>query len=387
MNREGLAFVVVLRRTYFAKGEETNAWSIRIRPQQTTACRRRRRWLSRGSCRGLVGPAAAAPTANRFDQINVVSDLPGVAPILDPLLVNPWGLALSPTSPLWVANNGTGTATLYRGGGGGTPFVKVALEVAVTNGAPTGQVFNGTTSFQVPTPLGPRPAVFIFDSQTGDITGWNPANGATAVVAAHSDDAIYTGLALLQTPSGPFLLAADFRHARIDVFDGNWNRVNVGSAFTDQDLPAGYAPFNVQVLGGAVYVAYALQDEDGEEEVAGHNRGFVDKYTDFGQTVQRIASRGNLNAPWGLAIAPGSFGKYAGALLVGNFGDGKIGAYTDSGDFLGFLRDRNNDILSIDGLWALLPGTAASGGTNAVWFSAGPDEETHGLLGIIRPAG
>jgi uncharacterized protein (TIGR03118 family) len=335
----------------------------------------------------FVGPATAAPTVNRFDQINVVSDLPGVAPILDPLLVNPWGLALSPTSPLWVANNGSGTATLYRGDGGGTPFVKAALEVTVTNGAPTGQVFNGTTSFQVPTPLGPRPAVFIFDSQTGDITGWNPANGTTAVVAAHSDDAIYTGLALLQTPSGPFLLAADFRHARIHVFDGNWNRVNLGSAFTDPALPAGYAPFNVQVLGGAVYVAYARQGEDGEEEIAGHNLGFVDKYTDFGQTVQRIASRGNLNAPWGLAIAPGSFGKYAGALLVGNFGDGKIGAYADNGDFLGFLRDRNNDVLSIDGLWALLPGTAASGGTNAVWFSAGPDEETHGLIGIIRPAG
>ena len=237
----------------------------------------------------LVGPATAAPKANRFDQINAVSDLPGVAPILDPLLVNPWGLALSPTSPVWVANNVTGTATLYRGGGGGTPFVKVALEVTVANGSPTGQVFNGTTSFQVPTPLGPRPAVFIFDSQTGDITGWNPANGATAVVAAHSDDAIYTGLALLQTPSGPFLLAADFHHARIDVFDGNWNRVNVGSAFTDPDLPSGYAPFNVQVLGGAVYVAYAMQDEDGEEEIAGHNLGFVDKYTDFGQA--RAADR------------------------------------------------------------------------------------------------
>lgn len=334
-----------------------------------------------------VVPAQAAPTANRFDQVNAVSDLPGVAQLQDPLLVNPWGLALSPTSPVWVANNVTGTSTLYRGGGGNTPFAKVALEVTVANGSPTGQVFNGTTSFQVPTPLGPRPAVFIFDSQTGDITGWNPANGTTAVVAAHSDDAIYTGLALLQTPSGPFLLAADFRHARIDVFDASWQRVDVGSAFSDPDLPASYAPFNVQVLGGAVYVAYALQGQDGEEEVAGHNRGFVDKYTDFGQTVQRIASRGNLNAPWGLAIAPGSFGKYAGALLVGNFGDGKIGAYTDSGDFLGFLRDRDNDIIAIDGLWALLPGTANSGGTDAVWFSAGPDDETHGLLGIIRPAG
>ncbi len=333
-----------------------------------------------------IVPAHAAPKGSRFDQVNVVSDLPGVAPIQDPLLVNPWGLALSPTSPVWVANNGTGTATLYRGDGRGAPFAKAPLEVTVSNGSPTGQVFNGTTGFQVPTPLGPRPAVFIFDSQTGDLTGWNPANGTTAVVAAHSADAVYTGLALLQTPGGPFLLAADFRHARIDVFDASWQPVNLGSAFTDPDLPAGYAPFNVQVLGGAVYVAYALQGEGGEEEVAGHNLGFVDKYTDFGQTVQRIASRGNLNAPWGLTIAPASFGKYAGALLVGNFGDGKIGAYTDGGEYLGFLRDRDNDVIAIDGLWALLPGTANSGGTDAVWFSAGPDEETHGLLGVLRPA-
>jgi uncharacterized protein (TIGR03118 family) len=359
--------------------------------QHTSALRRGLVAVLAASAATVLGsavvPADAAPRDSRFDQINAVSDLPGVALINDPLLVNPWGLALSPTSPVWVANNVTGTSTLYRGGGGGTPFAKVALEVTVTNGSPTGQVFNGTTSFQVPTPLGPRPAVFIFDSQAGDLTGWNPANGATAVVAAHSDDAIYTGLALLQTPSGPFLLAADFRHARIDVFDATWQPVNLGSAFTDPDLPAGYAPFNVQVLGGAVYVAYALQGEGGEEEIAGHTLGFVDKYTDFGQTVQRIASRGNLNAPWGLAIAPASFGKYAGSLLVGNFGDGKIGAYTDSGEFLGFLRDRNNDVIAIDGLWALLPGTAASGGTDAVWFSAGPDDETHGLLGIIRPAG
>jgi uncharacterized protein (TIGR03118 family) len=337
----------------------------------------------------LVGPATGAPTANRFDQVNVVSDLPRVAAIQDPLLVNPWGLALSPTSPLWVANNGSGIATLYRGdGSGSSPFAKVPLEVTVTNGAPTGQVFNGTGSFVVGTPAAGGPARFIFDSQNGDITGWNPAaSPITAVVAAHSDDAIYTGLALLQTASGPFLLAADFHHGRIDVFDGNWNHVNIGSAFTDPDLPSGYAPFNVAVVGSSVYVSYAKQDANGEEEIAGHNLGFVDKFTDFGQAVQRIAGRGNLNAPWGMAIAPASFGKFAGALLVGNFGDGKIGAYADNGDFLGFLRDRNNDVLSIDGLWALLPGTATSGGTDAVWFSAGPDEETHGLVGVIRPAG
>lgn len=331
-------------------------------------------------------PASAAPKDSRFVQVNAVSDQPGVAPVLDPLLVNPWGLALSPTSPIWTANNVSGTSTLYRGGGGGTPFTKAALEVTVVNGAPTGQVFNSTTGFQVPTPLGPRPAAFIFDSQTGDVTGWNPANGTSAVVAAHSDGAIYTGLALLQTSDGPFLLAADFHHARIDVFDSNWNPIDVGSAFTDPGLPAGYAPFNVQVLGGAVYVTYAQQSEDGQEEVAGHNLGFVDQYIDFGRTVTRIASRGNLNAPWGLAIAPATFGKYAGALLVGNFGDGKIGAYTDSGDYLGFLRDADNKVIAIDGLWALQSGTAASGGADAIWFSAGPDDETHGLLGVLRPA-
>lgn len=334
-----------------------------------------------------VTPGQAAPKASRFDQINAVSDLPGIAQILDPLVVNAWGLALSPTSPVWVANNGTDSATLYRGGADGTPFTKVSLEVTVTNGAPTGEVFNDTTSFVVGTPPAGGPARFIFDSETGDITGWNPAaNPTTALVKAHTEDAIYKSLALLHTATGPYLLAADFHHGRIDVFDGNWQPVDVGSAFTDPDLPAGYAPFNVFVSGSSVYVSYAKQDADAEDEIAGHNLGFVDKYTDFGQTVQRIASRGNLNAPWGLAIAPASFGKYAGALLVGNFGDGKIGAYTDSGDFLGFLRDRNNDVISIDGLWALLPGTATSGGTDAVWFSAGPDDETHGLVGILRPA-
>src|SRR5215208_1683176 len=184
MNRERSGSVVILRDPLHERG----------RPMLGPALFALRRQLLAVVVVGLVavlaalvGSATAAPKANRFDQINAVSDLPGVAPILDPLLVNPWGLALSPTSPVWAANNVTGTATLYRGGGGGTPFAKVALEVTVTNGSPTGQVFNGTTSFHVSTPLGPRPAVFIFDSQAGDITGWNPANGATAVVAAHSD--------------------------------------------------------------------------------------------------------------------------------------------------------------------------------------------------------
>lgn len=334
-----------------------------------------------------VPVAQAAAPAQRFDQVSLVSDQPGVAQLQDPLLVNPWGLSRSPVSPVWASNNGTGSSTLYRGAAGGTAVSKVALEVAITGSAPTGQVFNDTTGFVVGTPPAGGPAAFIFDSETGDITGWNRAAApTTALVMAHSDGAIYKGLALLHSATGPYLLAADFHHGRIDVFDRNWARVDLGSAFTDPQLPAGYAPFNVYVSGASVYVSYARQDAQAKDEIAGHNKGFVDKYTSDGRTVQRIASRGNLNAPWGMTIAPDSFGRFAGSLLVGNFGDGRIGAYTDSGDFLGFLRDAKNHKIAIDGLWALLPGTAASGGTDAVWFSAGPGNEGHGLLGLLRPS-
>src|SRR6266540_4980529 len=275
-------------------------------------------------------PAHAAPKDSRFVQVNAVSDQPGVAAILDPLLVNPWGLALSPTSPLWVANEGTKTATIYAGGVNGGPVNKAALTVAIpTDEGPTGQGFGGTKQFVVTGPGGSGPAVFLFVTLSGDVVGWSPvANRTTAIVAAHTPDAIYTGLALVQTAAGPLLLAADFHHARIDVFDGQFQRVTLpAGAFQDPNLPSGYAPFNVAVAGGSVYVAYAKQDEDGEEEVAGRGLGFVDRYDLLGSFVERIASRGTLNAPWGLAIAPASFGRFAGALLVGNFGDGRIGAY------------------------------------------------------------
>jgi uncharacterized protein (TIGR03118 family) len=354
----------------------------------------RRRLLLVATAAGLAtalalpaGTAQAAPKDSRFAQVNVVADRAGVAPITDPLLVNPWGLTFGPTTPLWVANNGTGTSTLYSGNGTTTPFAKVPLEVTVSGGLPTGTVFNSSTGFVVGTPPAGGPARFIFDGITGDVTGWNPAAApTTALVKSHQPGNVYTGLALLPDTTGAFLLAADFSKGRIDVFDSSWNPVDVGDAFTDPTLPAGYAPFNVAVLGGAVYVAYAKVDPATGKDQAGHNLGFVDRYTDVGRTVERVASRGNLNAPWGLAIAPASFGKYAGSLLVGNFGDGKIGAYTDDGDFLGFLRDADNDVIVIDGLWALLPGTVTTGGTNAVWFSSGPDDETHGLVGLLRPS-
>jgi len=335
----------------------------------------------------FVAAPAQATAANQFTEVDLISDQAGQAPLVDPLLINPWGLALSPTSPLWVANEGTKTATIYAGGVNGGPVTKAALTVAIpTDEGPTGQVFNGTNQFVVTGPGGSGPAVFLFVTLSGDVVGWSPvANRTTAIVAAHTPDAIYTGLALVQTAAGPLLLAADFHHARIDVFDGQFQRVTLpAGAFQDPNLPSGYAPFNVAVAGGSVYVAYAKQDEDGEEEVAGRGLGFVDRYDLLGSFVERIASRGTLNAPWGLAIAPASFGRFAGALLVGNFGDGRIGAYRD-GEFLGLLRGAHGP-LAIEGLWALLPGTANTGGTGVVWFSAGPDDEEHGLVGEIIPS-
>lgn len=321
------------------------------------------------------------PTAG-FTQVNQVSDLPGKANITDPDLVNAWGLSLSPTSPLWSANNGTNTATLYSGAIGGAPAAKVALTVTIPGGAPTGTIFNDTTGFVV-SGNGTAPASFIFSSEGGDITAWNRnVSGTVASVKAHVDGAVFKSLALAHTPSGPFLLAADFVGGQIDVFDSNFNQVTLpAGAFEDPQLPSGYAPFDVMVNGDSIFVTYAKHGE-GADEAHGPGLGFVDEYTNFGQTVHRIASHGTLNAPWGLAIAPAGFGDLAGSLLVGNFGDGRINVFTN-GEFAGQLRDTNNRRITIDGLWALLPGTASTGGVGTLWFSAGPDDESHGLVGQL----
>lgn len=199
------------------------------------------------------------------------------------------------------------------------------------------------------------------------------------------DPAIYKGVSILITRNGPWLLATDFHHARIDVFDGQFHKVNLpSSAFQDNRIPAGFAPFNVQVFGDKTYVTYAKQDADAEDDVAGPGLGFVDVFTHDGSQVRRLASRGTLNAPWGLAFAPDGFGRFTGDLLVGNFGNGRINVFRD-GHFQGQLRDLNNKKITIDGLWALLPGTMTTGGVGTLWFSAGPDDETNGLVGQLIP--
>jgi uncharacterized protein (TIGR03118 family) len=333
-----------------------------------------------GSALVAVSPLAAAER-NSYKVTPLVSDQAGVVAHTDPNLVNAWGLTASATSPWWVSDNGTDLSTLYRGDG--TPQ---ALVVHVA-GAPTGTVFNGTGSFALPT--GGR-ALFLFDSEDGKIRAWNGAQGTTAIVVKDrsTEGAIYKGLAIADTGSGPRLYAADFHNARVDVFDGSFGLVPGG--FVDPGLPAGYAPFNVQAIGDRVFVAYAKQDEDAEDEVAGQGTGFVDAYDLAGKLLERVAQHGQLNAPWGLALAPDGFGRFAGDLLVGNFGDGQINAYEElaNGHFehRGELRGSDGKRLAIDGLWALRFGNGGNAGpTGTLFFTAGPDEESHGLFGSITP--
>ena len=334
---------------------------------------------------GSYSHESGSPTSG-FTQVNQVSDQVGKAKVTDRDLVNAWGLALSPTSPLWSANNGTNTATLYSGGLGGAAVAKVSLTVSIPGGAPTGQVFNDTTDFVVSGPGGSGPAAFIFASEGGDITAWNKtANGTTAARVAHVPGAVFKSLALVHTRIGPFLLAADFHNGRVDVFNGKFHRVPLPPIFFhDRHLPKGYAPFNILANGDRVIVTYAKQSAGGVDEVDGAGLGFVDEYRNLGLSVHRIASRGTLNAPWGLVIAPAGFGKLGGALLVGNFGDGRINVFIHD-HFVGQLRDTYNHRITIDGLWALLPGTASTGGANTLWFSSGPDGESHGLVGQLLP--
>jgi len=329
-----------------------------------------------------VSPLRAAER-NAYTVVPLVSDQPGVAPNTDPNLVNAWGLTSSATSPWWVSDNGTDKSTLYRGSDG-MPFPLGNPLVVNVHNAPTGTVFNPTAGFVLPT--GGK-ALFLFDTEEGKVLGWNGAQGTNSVVVADlGDGAIYKGLAIADTAAGPRLYAADFHNARVDVFDGSFNLVPGG--FVDPALPSGFAPFGIQTIGDRVFVTYAQQDADAKDEIAGQGMGFVDAYDTAGNLLGRVTQHGQLNAPWGLALAPDSFGRFAGDLLVGNFGDGQINAYEELGDgnfvHQGELRDASGKSLSIDGLWALEVGQGGNNGpAGTLFFTAGPDGENHGLFGQI----
>jgi uncharacterized protein (TIGR03118 family) len=300
-------------------------------------------------------------------------------------LVNSWGLGASSSSPWWVADNGTGVSTLYTGAGAINPLV-------VTVGDnPTGLVFNTTTGFPLPTGGNAR---FLFDSEAGAITGWNGGTASQAPgVDLSTDGAVFKGLAIANTSAGPRLYATDFHNRRVDVFDGAWQPVHAPFQFFDPTIPRSFAPFGIQTIGSLVYVTYAKTQPGSNDEAHGTGLGFVDAFdAATGILRSKVAIRGLLNAPWGLALAPAGFGELSGDLLVGNFGDGHINAYRPfAGGHIylpaGQLRTAAHMPVAIDGLWALEFGNgAAAGPVTSLYFTAGPNDENAGLFGSITAA-
>jgi len=337
----------------------------------------------------------ASLSTGGYKVVPLVSDGYTATPHVDPHLVNGWGLVASATSPWWVANNGTGTSTLYNGQG-----VPLALVVNVPGAAgpaaPTGIVFNGGARFVVTNGSASAPARFIFASEDGTISGWAATTNARVAIDRSAQGAVYKGLAIGVTAAGDRLYATDFANARVDVFDGSF--APVSAAFVDPRLKKGYAPFGIRALGNVVYVTYAKKAASGADEVHGKGLGFVSAFDLDGNFLARIASRGHLNAPWGLAIAPADFGRASGKLIVGNFGDGRLNAFAPYGAQDAQGDDEDDDEgqpltgpggpVVIDGLWGIAFGNGAgSGPTNQLYFAAGPVDETHGLFGYVAVNG
>jgi uncharacterized protein (TIGR03118 family) len=333
-----------------------------------------------------VSAAAPGTAAAQFAVNNLVTDDPTAhaAQTTDPGLVNAWGLSYSPTSPFWVSSNGTGQAQLYAVNPATQATAKQGLTVSIPgDGTVTGQIFNSNAGSAFGGDL------FMFVSEDGTISGWRGALGTTAeTLVAGSSANVYKGVAFGTTGGNSYLYAANFRTGAVDVEKGSAAAPSLSGTFADPLLPSGFAPFNVQNLGGTLYVTYAKQDATKHDEIAGAGLGLVDSYDLQGHLIARVATGGTLNAPWGLAIAPASFGAMAGALLVGDFGDGRINAYDPTTHaFLGQLKDAAGSPLDIDGLWAIAPGNGGSAGSNSLlYFTAGPDDESHGLFGVLSPA-
>ena len=337
---------------------------------------------------GFAG-TAAAQHHQHYSVTNLVADLPGVAANTDPNLVNPWGISFSATSPFWISDNGTGLSTLYSGAGATIPLV---VTIPPPNGGtppatPTGTVFNATTDFVVSANGLSAAAAFLFATEDGTISGWAPSvDRGNAILAVDNSGlgAVYKGLASGTTKKGNFLYVTNFHDGWVEMYDANFQLVK---QFTDYHVPDGYAPFGIQNINNKLYVTFAKQDADKHDDVGGPGHGFVDVFSLEGHKERRLVSRGRLNSPWGMALAPANFGKFSGDLLVGNFGDGRIHAYgLHSGNFHGTLRMQHHVPIAIDGLWGLAFGTGAanSGPTNALFFTAGPDDEAHGLFGEIQ---
>ena len=323
----------------------------------------------------LIALTSKPCLADTFTQTNLVSDIPGVAGVTDANLKNPWGVAFSATSPFWISNQGSGTSTLYDGTGTPSPLIVTIPGGTPPLSGPTGQVANGTTGFNLSNGM---PARFIFDTLNGTIAGWNA--GTAAVQTASSPGAVYTGLALANTGGANYLYAADST-GKIQVFDSNFKPVSLSGNFSDPNAVAGYTPFNVQLIGSNLYVTYARLTPQG----TGLPGGYIDVFNTSGTFVNRLATGGPLDAPWGLALAPSGFGTLGNDLLVGNFGNGEILAYDPAtGTYLSTLDGANGQPIVNDFLWALNFRTAGPNvNTNALYFTAGINNQQDGLFASI----
>lgn len=318
------------------------------------------------------------PLLDGYHQTNLVADVAGYgAARIDPALVNPWGISFSPTSPLWISANHTSVSVIYDKDG---MTVIPPVTIQNGNGAPTGQVFNGTTGFVIPETG--KPARFIFCGEDGTITAWNGGPAAVLVADRSNEEAVYKGLAMANDGTGNFLYAADFKGSKIDVFDSTFTYVT-DKPFQDASIPGNYGPFNIRNIDGKLYVTYAKHlAPDNEDDQKGAGNGYVDIFSTDGKLIKRFASRGALNSPWGIVPSAAGFTSVSGAILIGNFGDGLINVYTSDGNFVGSLKDSSGHNIAIEGLWAI-ESNIHNADPQQLYFTAGPADETHGLFGYI----
>lgn len=321
-----------------------------------------------------------------YQLVNLVSDVPTYQPeTVDPGLVNPWGMAVGPTGAFWLSDNHSGLTTVYdRQGNTLKQAVAVPYHDRRNGGSPTGVVFNKTDDFFAPGPGGvPKKALFIYATEGGTVSVWNGADSTFTVADRSASNAVYKGVTIANNGGNNFIYLADFKNAKIDVLDKNYNYVNMN--FSDPLIPQGFAPFNIKEIGGKLYVNYAKQQgPDNEDDESGPGNGFVDIYNTNGSLEKRFASQGALNSPWGVTAVPESFGLPIGSILIGNFGDGRINVFDANGKYLGQLKKGSTPI-AIEGLWEIMFEDAAIQGSdpNVLFFSAGPGGEAHGLFGYL----
>ena len=330
----------------------------------------------------ITGASSAFAQQAGYSQTNLVANTAGVANHTDAQLSNPWGISFIPGQPFWVANNNGGTSTLYDAQGNKvqpTVTIPVASHNPCPQGCPTGTVANAQAGLY-------GNASFIFDTEDGIIASWTGQNNAITVVDNSAAGAVYKGLASLTNNEGTFLLAANFNSGKVDVFDGNFHASHLVGNLTDPNLPAGFAPHGIKVIANLILVAYAMQDGAKHDPVIGAGLGMVDAFDAEGNFHGTFASAGTLNAPWGMVMAPATFGTFSGDVLIGNFGDGTIGAYDTAGQFKGQVTDAAGHVIVNPGLWDLVFGAGGTGDPNTLYITAGGANQTSGLFATLVPA-